>query len=359
MMRALGLALLAVLVAAPVYGQPYRWVDEQGGVHYADRPPHPAPPGLETLNPAARRRQPPGAAAPAPPEPAPAPVAMPTHRTPTLPTARPPVVEAKPEQASSAPGPPAREVRGPDNRDVVREIMDLAGIDRYVDSLARGAQGDLARLAWSTREPDAAWEALVPVVRRDVLAAATAAALARRLAGESEHLAVLLAWLRSSEHSRIRQAEIEAAKPASHSPYRRFVTSLVENNVKLPHLSLIQQLERAGPGADRHLALERSLRQAMQRAVAPLALRAVNDGEDDTDAQAAERARFWRVTRSLFAYRGLGSSQIEAAVRFERSPAGVWFTRIAWESLEEAIVEVEQRATRAITSVATRSLPRP
>jgi hypothetical protein len=226
-----------------------------------------------------------------------------------------------------------------------------------VENLARGAHADLARLAWSTREPNAAWDALVPVVRRDALAAATASALARRLALESEHLSAVLAWLHSPEHSRIRQAEIEAAKPANQPLYRRFVKSLAETNAKLPHLSLIQQLERAGPGADRHLALERALRQAMQRAVAPIALHSANDDEDDADTRTAERTRFWRVTRTLFAYRGLGSSQIEAAVRFERSPAGVWFTRVAWESLEEAVVQVEQRATLAITSVATRSLP--
>ncbi|MGH7313251.1 MAG: hypothetical protein ACREJV_08765, partial [Candidatus Rokuibacteriota bacterium] len=231
--------------------------------------------------------------------------------------------------------------------------MELAGIDRYVEDLARGAQGDLARLAWSTREPNAAWAALIPVVRRDVLAAATAAALARRL--EAEHLPAVLAWLRSPEHLRIRQAQIEAAKPATHPLYRRFVASLVEPNAKLPHLALIQQLERAGRGADRHLALERALRQAMQRAVAPLADHSAHDDEEeDGNTRAEERTRFWRVTGALFAYRGLGSVQIEAAVRFEGSPAGLWFTTVAWESLEEAVLVVEQRATAAIRSVAAR-----
>jgi len=278
---------------------------------------------------------------------------------PTSPARRvaPPPVEARPAptgpvQSRSVPGVGREEGRG-----VARELMELAGIDRYVEDLARGAQGDLARLAWSTREPNAAWAALVPVVRRDVVAAATAAALARRL--ETEHLPAVLAWLRSPEHLRISQAEIEAAKPANHRLYRQFVASLAETSAKLPHLPLVQQLERAGRGADRHLALERALRQAMRRAVAPLAPRsATDDDEEDGNTRAEERTRFWRVTGTLFAYRGLGSAQIEAAVRFERSPAGVWFTTVAWESLEEAVAVVEQRATAVIRSVAARSISR-
>jgi hypothetical protein len=219
----------------------------------------------------------------------------------------------------------------------------------------RGAQGDLARLAWSTREPNAAWAALGPVFRRDVVASATTTALARRL--DTEHLPAVLAWLRSGEHLRIREAEIEAAKPANQRLYRRFVTSLAEANPKLPHLSLIQQLERSGRGADRHLALDRALRQAMRRAVLPLASSSViHEDEEDANLRSEERTRFWLVTATLFAYRGLGSAQIEAAVRFERSPAGVWFTTVAWASLQEAVAVVEQRAAAAIRSVAARSI---
>jgi hypothetical protein len=122
-------------------------------------------------------------------------------------------------------------------------------------------------------------------------------------------------------------------------------------------LSLIQQLERSGRGADRHLALDRALRQAMRRAVLPLASSSViHEDEEDANLRSEERTRFWLVTATLFAYRGLGSAQIEAAVRFERSPAGVWFTTVAWASLQEAVAVVEQRAAAAIRSVAARSI---
>ena len=359
MRRALALALLAALLAAPALAQPYRWVDEHGGVHYGDRPPQPAPPTLENLNPAARQRRadPPGAPVPAQPsaEPAPSQAPSPQMGTPSTRRAAPPPVEARPAPTGPAQPHPTPGAGREDARGVARELIELAGIDRYVEDLARGAQGDLARLAWSTREPNAAWAALVPVFRRDVVAAATTAALARRL--ETEHLPAVLAWLRSPEHRRIREAEIEAAKPANHRLYRRFVTSLAETSPKLPHLSLVQQLERSGRGADRHLALERALRQAMRRAVVPLATRsATDDAEEDGNTRSEERTRFWLVTATLFAYRGLGSAQIEAAVRFERSPAGVWFTTVAWESLEEAVAVVEQRAATAIRSVAARSI---
>jgi hypothetical protein len=224
-----------------------------------------------------------------------------------------------------------------------------------VEDLVRSSQGELARLAWSTREPNAAWAALVPVFRRDAVVAAATAALSRRL--DSHHLPAVLTWLRSPEHLRIRHAEVEAAKPAHHRLYRQFVAGLAETNPKLPHLGLIQQLERSGRGADRHLALERALRQAMRRAVVPLAARAVTADEDeDSVPRSEERTRFWLVTATLFAYRGLGSAQIEAAVRFERSPAGAWFTTAAWESLEEAVTVVEGRAAAAIKSVVTRSI---
>jgi hypothetical protein len=375
MRRTLALSfLLALLVAAPVAAQPYRWVDENGAVHYGDRPPQPAPPTLENLNPNARQRRPDPSPAktapaqPAPPQPASEPT-PPIAPSPEVPSARrrrvsQPASEARPTpappaptQPEPAPPEPTRPAVGAareDGRGLVREVMELAGIDRYLEDLARSAQGDLARLAWSTREPSAAWAALAPVFRRDVMAAATAAALARRL--ESEHLPALLAWLHSPEHRQLRQAELDAATPANHRVYRQFVAGLADPNAKLPHLSLVQQLERSGRGADRHLALERALRQSMRRAVAPLAVRAPDDDEEETSPRAEERTRFWLVTGTLFAYRGLGSAQIEAAVRFERSPAGVWFTTAAWESLDEAVLVVEQRATAAIRSVATRSL---
>jgi hypothetical protein len=379
MRRTLALSfMLALLVAAPVAAQPYRWVDENGTVHYGDRPPQPAPPTLENLNPNARQRRPDPSPAktapaqPAPPQPAtpqpasePTPAVAPSPEVPTAPSRRvpQPKIEARP---APTPPPPTQSEPAPpeptpavgagreDGRGLVREVMELAGIDRYLEDLARSAQGDLARLAWSTREPSAAWAALAPVFRRDVLAAATAAALARRL--ETEHLPALLAWLHSPEHRQLRQAELDSAKPANHRSYRQFVAGLADPNAKLPHLSLVQQLERSGRGADRHLALERALRQSMRRAVAPLAVRAPDDDEEETSPRAEERTRFWLMTGTLFAYRGLGSAQIEAAVRFERSPAGVWFTTAAWESLEEAVRVVEQRATAAIRSVATRSL---
>lgn len=359
MRRALALAWLAALLAAPALAQPYRWVDEQGGVHYGDRPPQPAPPTLENLNPAARQRRAVPQAAPVPvqvpPETTPAQASRPpAEPRPALPTV-PPAREAQPASPVPAPTRATAGAGREDGRGGARELIELAGIDRYVEDLVRGAQGELARLAWSTREPNAAWAALVPVFRRDVVAAATTAALARRL--ETEHLPAVLAWLRSPEHLRIREAELEVAKPANHRRYRQFVASLAETSPKLPHLSLIQQLERSGRGADRHLALERALRQAMRRAVIPLATRsATDDEEEDGSTRAEERTRFWLVTATLFAYRGLGSAQIEAAVRFERSPAGTWFTTAAWESLEEAVTVVEGRAAAAIRSVAARSI---
>jgi hypothetical protein len=371
MKRTPALVLVLVLLAPAASAQPYRWVDEHGAVHYADRPPHPAPPTLENMNPAARHRRPdpapvtsatPAAATP-PAQPAPAQVAAPSATVapsaerPAVPPSRraPPPVEAQP----TSPVPePARATSGAareDGKSIAREVMELAGIERYVDNLARGAHGDLARLAWSTRDPGAAWAALAPVFRPDVVAAATATALTRRL--EGHHLPALMAWLHSSEHQQIRQAELEAAKPVNHRLYRQFVSSLTDSGAKLPHLSLVQQLERFGRGADRHLALDRALRHSMRRAVAPIAVRSgSDDDEEEVSTRTEERTRFWLVTATLFAYRGLGSTQIEAAVRFERSPAGVWFTGVAWESLEEAVQVVEQRAAAAIRSVAARSL---
>jgi hypothetical protein len=370
MKRTLALGVVLVLLAPTASAQPYRWVDEHGAVHYADRPPHPAPPTLENMNPAARhRRRDPAPATPAPvtsvpAQPAPAQVVAPPstvapgpERPATPPGRRTPAppVEAQPTPPAPEPARAASGAAREDAKGITREVMELAGIERYVDNLARGAHGDLARLAWSTRDPGAAWAALAPVFRPDVVAAATATALTRRLDGP--HLPALIAWLHSSEHQQIRQAELEAAKPVNHRLYRQFVSSLTASGAKLPHLSLVQQLERSGRGADRHLALERALRQGMRRAVAPIAVRGNSyDDEEEVSTRTEERTRFWLVTGTLFAYRGLGSSQIEAVVRFERSPAGVWFTGVAWESLEEAVQVVEQRAAAAIRSVAARSL---
>jgi len=50
----LGVAVVAGAGAAAA--QPYRWVDEQGAVHYTDRPPQQRDAPVENMNPAARRR---------------------------------------------------------------------------------------------------------------------------------------------------------------------------------------------------------------------------------------------------------------------------------------------------------------
>ena len=171
-------------------------------------------PALENLNPAARPRRPhPSPATPAPTQPAPTqPASEPTQSP----------IEARrapaPVQPAPAPTVPAQPHQHPPSPHASSaRSWSWPGIDRYLEDLARSAQGDLARLAWSTREPSAAWSALVPVFRRDVLAAATAAALARRL--ETEHLPA------AARLAALHRAPAGSGKPSSRPPSRRITAS--------------------------------------------------------------------------------------------------------------------------------------
>jgi hypothetical protein len=240
--------------------------------------------------------------------------------------------------------------RRDDPKALAFELIERSGMDQSLERLAEKGRGAFWLRAWRTGNLEIAWAATAPLLRRDVLAKTAVTCLARQLDGE--HLPSVLAWFRSSLGEKIRRLEVEATSPARHADYRKFVGRLPETTIPESRLAAVQEMEEESRGVERHAELERAMRRAMAHALAPLGR------EDDEDAAADpagdERLRFWLTTAALFAYDSLTDAEVEAYLRFERSPGGVWFWTLYWACLHETVAATEAQAAAAVKTLARR-----
>jgi hypothetical protein len=340
------LIVAAMLVAAEgADGKPHRWVDEHGTVHYSDQPP---PPPAEAVSPPTGRPSEPPGPAPAPAAPAPPPPPPPEPPTtsprpggpPAAASVRPP--EPEPPRLSAPPQPGASEA--------VREIIDLSGLDHWIDYLANSARGEFGRYRWQIAKPEAAWAALSQAFGRDALAATVGQALMRTV--EPHDVGPLLAWLRSPLSRKITELQAALTNPARQHEYRTFVTKLPDARPPAARLALIHRLERERQVTEFQLELAGAARASVARVLAPLQastgrVPGVED-TDDTRPRGEDGARFHAVTLMLFAYRNLTDGELDEYVRFSESPAGRRSLTIYEESLREAVRVAEQRAAAAL-----------
>jgi len=236
---------------------------------------------------------------------------------------------------------------------LAREIVELSGVDRYLEHLGLAARGEFGRLFWRLQNGQAALQAVAPLFRRDVLTATAAEVLAQRL--DSEHAQALIDWLRSPLYRRIHRLEAEASNQASHSKYRQFVSRLPDTGIPPRRLALVQQMEQDSRAAEFQVEMERAVRQALGRALSPLLPR--EHGSEDVGPAALdekERMRIEVLTMALFAYRSLSEAELEAYARFEGSPAGLWASGVLRASLKETIRVAERRASVAVKMLAMR-----
>jgi hypothetical protein len=336
-----GLVTAAVLVAQDgAHGKPHRWVDEQGNVHYSDQPPPGTAKPVEQASPPAGRPREPirpePAREPVPaPRPAPAPPASPEPSDPPAVSSALPSEPERPEVV--APGIP------------VREIMNLSGLDHWIDYLANSARGEFGRYRWRISQPDAAWAALTQAFRRDALAATAAQVLLRTV--EPDDVAPMLAWLRAPLSRKITELQAELTAPTRQQEYRTFVSKLPDAPPPSARIALIQRLERERQVAQFQVEMPRAVRASMARVLSPLKTstgRFRNGEEDDTRPRNEEWARFYAVTMMLFAYRSLTDEELAEDAQFSESPLGVRWLKIYEESLREALRIAEQRAAAAL-----------
>lgn len=370
--------LLAATLLAPVepaQARPYRWVDQRGNVHYADSPPHPAPAGLEDLDPAARYHPAPAPSREAPatgPSQSPAgPGRASTRRAP--PAASPPAAVASPV----GPGRPAPAGRRPLTRPTpmspeptargrpqwppvpraanasAQELLVLSGIRDDLDTLAAEARLEFSRRRWGLTRPERAWTAISRGFRTDALASTARRAISEALT--PAELDALLTWARSPLARRARQLRMNTVSAANRQAYRDFVSGLVDAPPPPERMSLILWIERHGQMAKFQTEVLHALRASVQRLLAPFSTRARAEIEQDSNGRLdaeEEAARFSVVTFLLFAYRELSAEELDELATFWRSPPGVHLRQLGRDCLRRALRAAEQEAEAALRSQA-------
>jgi hypothetical protein len=323
---------MTLAMATPAPAQPYRWVDEQGHVHYGDRPPPNPPPSLENLNPAARYR------------PAGEPVAPPVDATPAAPTPS----GAKRSSGAATPEHPERGAtasRRPDDPELVlaQEILTRSGMDRWLDHLVTVSRNEFGRFRWRLADPQAAWAALGQGFKRETMAGPAAECLAQGLRADDR--AAVLEWFRSPLGERARQLRDEVQTPQRQVDYRNFVSRLPDAPPPA-RLSLVQALERGTRMATLQVEVEHRTRRAVADALRPLLApdQRTEEVADERSEGEEERMRFHSVTMMLFAYRRLSEGDLQEMARFAASPSGVRFTQLYGRCVRAALTAAEQRA---------------
>jgi hypothetical protein len=335
--RALIVVAVVLATAAPIAAKTYRWVDENGIVHYTDQPPPKGTP--EQNQPAASPPM-----TPAPPAPQTSGQATLAPRTPPTPPT--PTHTAPPAPAPVSPAPPAA---APERHDeataVARELIELSGMDRSLEHLAEIGRQSASTLVWRRRDVQRAWSTLIPLLRRDVLAKPATACLARHLS--AGHGTELMAWFRTPLGDRIQKLEAELATPSGREEYRKFVIQLPDAKIVPARLELVQRMAERSRMAEQQTDLDASMRTAMARALGQS-----DDDEDESRDRLAtnEHNRFWAVTAMLFAYESLTDAELQTYDRFDASPPGVWFTNTYWDCLRETVKATEQRVAEALKS---------
>jgi len=338
-MRRAGLALAllatAILAPAPADAKLYRWVDERGNVHYSDSPPQ------------GQRR---AADDPAPPPPTPPPV------TPPRPAA-PPAAERRPERPrAAAPARPSEPAPALAARidPVAAEILQLAGIVRYVDHIAAQAREESGRRAWQLRAVPAARGVVTRAYAGDALVVTVARALMRHLPpGDVEPV---LAWMRSPLSKKLHELRDDARSPERRQQYLAFVGRLPDAMPPSRRLALVHALERAGGHAAFQLEVMRALRTGLDRVLRPAleAPAAASADDDEGPDRAGDGLRFWLVTQMLFAYLEVPDAELEEAVRFASSPVGARFVQACRAAVLEALEVAEREASARLRPLLAR-----
>ena len=315
--------LLTFCTARAAAAAVYRWVDDDGSVHYADRAPQvpmtsepsPPPSTVGDIGPVARE-------APSPPEVS-APADVPTPGAARTPTSR-----------AASPRPPR-----------IVDLMERMHLVHDVHQLARQAQLAVRGHAFRSRHAANAWPAVSTAFSTEALIATSGDRLTLTLA-DSPLLPQMLGWLRSPIGSRVMDLGAQPDSPARQAAFRRFAGELPDA-VSLDRVRLAREFGQASDFVS--LSIDAGAR--IEGAIADLVearARGVRARGNRGGGWTTEGLR-WRARMSLlFAFRDLSDDDLRDAIAFWNSLAGRALTHAYRDAVLTAITTAHERAAEAL-----------
>jgi len=324
----LALALVAVTArtATPAV---YRWVDEQGVVHYSDREPRnpeepvseaPLPPSSVPDRPRTSREVP-------PPLGASGPLDSPTRMQSPAPPPRP--------EAARAPG--------------IRELMERMHYAHDAEQTAGRARHALFEQRFRARNAARLWSSVNAAFSSEALIATGAGHLARAL-GDSPMLPQMLAWLRSPLGRRVMDLGAQPDTPARQVTFRRFALGLPDT-LSVDRIRLVREFGRSSD----FVPLARDVMTAIDAAITDLVDRsrdggapaARRTGRATGDSPANDHLRWFAQMTLLFDFRELRDDELQEAITFWKSPVGRTLSRAYRAAVLTAIATAHARAATA------------
>jgi hypothetical protein len=300
------IALGAMLAAGawPTGAQVHRWVDRQGNVSYANRPPLPREVGTPEPEPVRER---------------------PRVSTPT-----------KPER--TGPG-------------TVDEILELSGVKRQLvgDMSRLGAQFRPRQGQLSARDEAAINRIVAQAFQPQKIYALIKNEVSRQV--DQPKLDAATSWFRSPVGQKIITLEIEGALARDERQAAEYVAELQRNPPPAQRVELLQRLDWVTGSAETlvelSIAVARSITKAVNRSMPPdRRLRAdqLESQLGQARTQTTEPIRQVAMFMMLHTYRSLSDQELERYVKFLASGAGRWYTAAVAKAFTHAVSAAAERA---------------
>jgi hypothetical protein len=348
---------LALVSVSGVAGETYRWVDEQGNVTYADRPPQPGDAGIPTPEPKTLDMTAPEAKAPE------ARSVDPTPMTATTPDARAPEpkgLEPQPmtrPRDARVPVPPTPAPKaGPTKVD---DLLELSGVRVQLVGLLSRVALDLRPPAgqMSPAELAAIDRVLTQSLRHEAVYAAVREAFRPQV--DRPSLEATAAWLRTPVARKIVALEIASSESGVEQKVADYAAGLKANPPPARRLELLQRLDWATganeTSADLVAAIARGLSTAVSAAGSPqsrLRPGQIEDRAAQVRARAHQTMREVRTMSMLYTYQTLEDDELMEYVRFSGSDAGRWYSTAMRKALVGSVGKVvEQTAAELVRAV--------
>jgi hypothetical protein len=274
-----GLAVVLSAHASPAPAKTYRWIDRQGNVTYADRPPQ----SDEALPPA-------------------------------------------------EPNPPTTQPRRPVHPSA-DELLEASGLKRQVPGIAERARANMVQ----GMEPlEASDKSAVDRVSGQALRADALYELIREEFSQyvdDTKVKEVLGWYRTPLARRLTELEVAfTTSPNRERELAQFIARLRVEQLDLRRVELIQRLDAASGATKTSVELLMAVAQAVLRVADPYlpASRRLKPGQLESQArqlrlQSEEVLRQANTISMLYVYRSLEDGDIARYIQFLESDAGTWF----------------------------------
>jgi hypothetical protein len=308
-------ALIAGVVAAgplPAWGKVYRWVDRQGNVIYADRPPQPDE------------------------------VAPPAEPGPGTSTSHP-----------GAPGGPRRPVHP-----AVDELLDLSGLKYQVQIMALQTREQLDSNLGGLegRDRESVDRITGRAFRPETFYAVIREEFSQHV--DEKRLRDVLIWYRSPVGQRITRLEVAFSASDRERELQEFVAGLATNQPSSARVALMQRLDGAGGVTESSVDLFVAVTQALARVADPHLppARRLKPGQLESQArqirlQLQEAFRQVNMVTLLYIYRSLDDGEVRRYIEFLESEAGGWFAAASRRTVIQTVATTVARTAGDIMRV--------